>query len=125
MKKKLAVLLLLALLLPTVAACGESQENSDEPTASQQSAAAVPAESEEETESLTPYCDADAKTDLGGITIRATCDNLSSNYINVLDFDELTGEKLNDAMYERNRMAEEALNCTLSVDYGSAIVKLE
>ena len=123
-RRVLALLLTLTLLSGALSACGESAENTEE-TAPVQTAypdAAVP---EEETESLTPHWDAVRKEDLGGITVNATCDHFDSNYYNVLDWDEISGEMLADAMYNRNRYVEEQLNCLLAVSYGDEVHKLE
>jgi len=111
------------LLLLSAAGCSEATQEPEE-TAPVITADEL-TETEEETESLTPFWDATEKVDLQGITINASCEEYDSNFYNVLDWDELTGERLNDAVYDRNRFVEEALNCQFTSDYGSAVNKLE
>ena len=129
MKKALCLLLALLMLLPALAACGESKENTDAPAntdASGQPSAedAAPGEEEEE-ESPTAHWDAVAKPDLGGMDIIATTNNFDSNFYNVLDWDEITGDNLKDAMYNRNRAVESALDCKFSVIYAEGTSVLE
>ena len=119
-----ALCLTILLLCGALTACGESAENTEE-TAAVPSVDPETAAQEEETESATPHWDAVRKEDLGGITINTTCDEFDSNYYNVVDWDEISGEMLADAMYNRNRYVEEQLNCTLSVSYGEEVHKLE
>ena len=83
------------------------------------------AETEAETESPTPNWDVVSKTDLGGMDIIATTNDFDSNFYNVLDWDEITGDNLKDAMYNRNRAVEGALNCVFSVVYGGGTGILE
>ncbi|MBR4206513.1 MAG: extracellular solute-binding protein [Clostridia bacterium] len=119
--RTISLLLVLILFLPLLAACSESKENTEEtapPSATTDPTAAT--ETEEETESLTPHWDAVGKPDLGGISINALSDNFTSNYYNVLDWDEITGEGLADAMYNRNRLMEATLNCTLAIEYNGS-----
>ena len=128
--KKAAVLLLAALLLlPSLAACGESRTNGDEPASSASDAAPSevlsPEETDAETESPTARWDAVPKTDLGGMAVVATTNPFDSNFYNVLDWDETTGDNLKDAMYNRNRAVEDTLNCKFSVIYGSGSGVLE
>ncbi len=120
MKKILAVLLSLLMLLPLLAACGESGANTDEPGGADaaQSTEVTPVEETDETESPTVHWDAVAKPSLGGMDIIATTNNFDSNFYNVLDWEELSGDNLKDAMYNRNRAVEEALDCKFVVIYG-------
>ena len=57
--------------------------------------------------------------------IIATTNNFDSNFYNVLDWEEISGDNLKDAMYNRNRAVESALNCTFSVIYGDGTGVLE
>ena len=128
MKKTVSLLLALLLLLPSLAACGESAENTDaQEDAGSAQPAAPSAEGEEaaETESATPNWDVVPKTDLGGMDIIATTNDFDSNFYNVLDWDEITGDNLKDAMYNRNLAVESALNCVFSVVYGGGTGILE
>jgi ABC-type glycerol-3-phosphate transport system substrate-binding protein len=125
MKKRTALVLLTAVLLCGMfAACSETPDKADE-TQPVQNAAPEAGIAEEETESPTPNWDAVRKEDLGGIVVNITCDEFDSNYYNVVDWDELSGEMLADAMYNRNRFVEEALNCLMEVSYSQEITKLE
>lgn len=125
MRKRVSALCLTMLLLcGALASCGESAENTEE-TAAVQSVDPEAVVQEEETESPTPHWDAVRKEDLGGITVNATCAPFDSNFYNVLDWDEISGEMLADAMYNRNRYVEDQLNCILSVSYGEEVRKLE
>jgi len=76
-------------------------------------------------ESPTQHWDAVPKADLGGMDIIATTNNFDSNFYNVLDWEEISGDNLKDAMYNRNRAVESALNCTFSVIYGEGTGVLE
>jgi ABC-type glycerol-3-phosphate transport system substrate-binding protein len=131
MKKALCILLALLMLLPALAACSESKENTDTPAntpsdASDQTSADVPgSEGEEETESPTAHWDAVAKPDLGGMDIIATTNYFDSNFYNVLDWDEISGDNLKDAMYNRNRAVEAALGCKFTVIYADGSSTIE
>jgi hypothetical protein len=127
MKKALSLFLALLMFLPVLAACGETEENGDgqKPTDAAQSEAASPAEAEAETESPTAHWDAVAKPDLGGMDIIGTTNNFDSNFYNVLDWDEITGDNLKDAMYNRNRAVESALGCKFTVIYADGTSTIE
>ena len=127
MRKRL-ISLCLALLLCAGAllSCSGATENADETAPVQDAASSeAPVNAEEETESATPYWDAVPKTDLGGIAMNATCNYFDSNFYNVLDWEETSGDNLKDAMYTRNRFIEEQLNCQFLVVYGDAVKMLE
>ena len=127
--KRVTALLLAALILGTsLASCGESEANADNTASSGEAAVQTPAAEEaaaEVTESATPHWDTVAKPDLGGMSIIATTNNFDSNFYNVLDWEELTGENLKDAMYNRNRAVESELNCKFSVIYGGGTSVIE
>ena len=131
MKKTLALTLSLLMLLPAFASCGESAENSDEPAVenavpeAENPSAGDSGEAEAETESPTARWDAVAKPDLGGMDIIATTNDFDSNFYNVLDWDETSGDGLKDAMYNRNRAVESALDCKFTVVYGGGTSILE
>ena len=128
MKKTLSLLLALLMLLPAFAACGESKENTDAPAntpADTQTTDTPGAQEEAETESPTAHWDAVAKPDLGGMDIIATTNYFDSNFYNVLDWDEISGDNLKDAMYNRNRAVEAALGCKFTVIYADGSSTIE
>lgn len=121
MKKKLALALALLMILTSAAACSEKEEDKQANTTEVSS---EEIEIEEEVESECPYWDAVRKEDLGGISIDAATAAYTSNYYNVLDWDEITGDRLNDAVFDRNRYIEEMLNCTLKCTQGDALNRM-
>ena len=123
--RALALFLALVLMTGIFAACGESK-NADSDTPKEEGAAVTPsAEGGEETEEETTYWEAVAKPDLGGIEMNAGTDYFDSNFYNVLDWEETSGDGLKDAMYTRNRGVEDALNCKFVVTYGNPSGQLE
>ena len=125
MKQRTIALCLAALLSAGLfCACGETPDKADE-TAPVQSVSPEAGVTEEETESPTPHWDAVRKEDLGGMVVNISCDEFDSNYYNVVDWDEISGEMLADAMYNRNRYIEEQLNCLMTVSYSEEVAKLE
>lgn len=117
MKKTLSFAIALILLLSSLAACSDAPVEESDTTPS--TPAADPSTAEAETESLTPHWDTVLKTSLGGITINAECVEYDPNFYNVLDWEEITGDNLNDAVYERNRYIEEQLDCEFINHYDS------
>lgn len=110
--KKLVILLLVAAMLTaTFAACGNGTENET------QEAVANNGETIEtvETEEVDPFAD----VDLGGVDIRMMVsdreiDGMASSITAIQHEEELTGEVVSDAVYNRNLMVEEMLNIKLS-----------
>lgn len=125
MKKRIFALFLTLLTIPgLLTACSETPEKTEEAPA-QQGVNPDAIIVEEETESLTPHWDAVRKEDLGGINVNITCANFNSNYYNVVDWDEISGEMLADAMFDRNRYIEAQLNCLMVLNYSQEVAKLE
>lgn len=116
MKKFISFSLSLMLCLLSVTACSEKPEETE--TVAPVETAADPSATEEETESPTPHWDNVAKTDLDGIEINISQNNYDKNFYNVVDWEEITGERLNDAVYNRNRFIEEQLSCVMNVVSG-------
>ena len=114
MKKWISLLLAVSLILALISSCGEAQTEETEKIPEEQEQT-VSAEVTEETVSATPNWDSVEKPDLGGISIDIIQCPPSANYYDALDWDEMTGDKLNDAIYDRNRFVEHALNTTLNV----------
>ncbi len=105
-------LILVLLLAAPFSSCGNAQP--EETEAAPADIPAVIAEAEE-TDSKTPNWDRVEKPDLGGISIDIIQCPPSANYYDALDWDEMTGDKLSDAIYDRNRFVEKQLNATLNV----------
>lgn len=119
MKKRISFTLALLLLLSSFAGCGETPNRETDATAD--TVAVNPnMASDVETDSPTPHWDAVNKISLGGITINAECVEYDPNFYNVLDWEETTGDNLNDAVFNRNRFIEEQLDCLFVNHYGSA-----
>ena len=100
MKRTLAILLASLMLLPTLAACGEVEDPADTKPSSQSTA------SEAE----------------GDIPADELPDNLNYNKekitfisANAMDYDDLTGDVVEDAIYERNKAVEERLGVEISI----------
>ena len=115
----LSLLLAAALLLPVLAACSEKNPDSDPgevqnaPTASVPDDGSTPAPEETETEGPTL---AFGRQDYGGGVFHIlTCSEADYEYL----AEEETGERVNDAIFARNRNAEEYLNIDLDVIYES------
>jgi len=116
MKKRISFVLALLLLLSSMAACSDAPATETE---TENTGAADPSDTAEaETESLTPHWDAVAKPKLNGVTINAECVEYDPNFYNVLDWEEITGDNLNDAVYDRNRYIESQLDCLFVNHYG-------
>ena len=56
-----------------------------------------------------------ADIDLGGETFTILNTSQTYNFYSYLDFDEATGETLNDAIFNRNRKAEDLYNFNLEI----------
>lgn len=120
MKRFISFAMAMLICLLSVVSCGEGQQ--EETDTSPADTAAAPGEVVEETVSATPNWDAAAKINLDGISIDIACPATSATYYDALDFEESTGDKLNDAIYDRNRLLEEQMNFKLNAlpDTGSA-----
>ena len=101
MKRTLAILLASLMLLPALAACGEADDPADTTAPSQTTSA-------EEGENTIPADElpADLKYDGEKITFIS---------VNAMDYDELTGDAVEDAIYERNKAVEERLDVEIEV----------
>ena len=111
MKKNLSLFLALLFSLMTVVSCGESTENAD--TKDTVEVTGVENTASEEEVSDHPHWDAVAKPDLGGLAINIESTIHEINFHNKLDLEELTGERLDDAIYNRNRFVESQMNCVI------------
>ena len=99
MKRILATLLASLMLLPTLAACGEVEDPADTTPPSQST-------DKEEGTILTDDLPADLKYNGEKITFIS---------VNEMDYDDLTGDVVEDAVYERNKAVEERLGVEINV----------
>ena len=105
MKRKISLILASVLAVSTLFSCGAS--TTDEQT-SEQTTDTV----SEDTSTADPF----AGVDLGGFTLRVlNTRGRLWNTMSVLDYEEITGDSVNDAIYNRNRLAEKDLNFTLEI----------
>ena len=111
MKRLISFTMALLLCLLSLAACGEAQQTETQAAAD---TAATPEQTEAETVSLSPNWDAVEKVNLDGISIDIACPGASLTYYDALDVEEITGDNLNDAIYNRNRALEDAMNFKLN-----------
>jgi len=111
MKRLISFTMALLLCLLSLTACGEAQQTETQATAD---TAATPKQTEAETESLSPNWDAVEKVNLDGISIDIACPGASLTYYDALDVEEISGDNLNDAIYNRNRVLEDAMNFKLN-----------
>lgn len=105
-KKLISFLLAAVMISASFVSCAETEDKSAEVTDN-----SVEVQTEEETEetgirSLSNVPELDFEGTDFVINCRETCDSV--------DVDEITGEVVNDAVYSRNRMTEEALNVVIS-----------
>ena len=119
LRKIMVLILVFAMISALFAACGDTAENAGIDTA-------------RETEDIfaaddsgTSYSDAIAAIDYVGYEFHMATNGLSDEYFSALDFEEITGEGLNDAIYERNRRVEHKFNIKLSCINESAADKLK
>ena len=110
MKKILAILLALALLLPAVTSCSEKPGDNDAPASPSTDPTVTPAE-EEEDPMAALYADLPTG-DYGGFTF-AFLNNISNFAYTLMSAEELTGEGINDAIFNRNHKVEDTLNITI------------
>ena len=100
MKRTLAILLASLMLLPTLAACGDAEEPAD----------------------TTPPSQVTSSDEDDDIPDDELPDNLNYNKekitfisANEMDYDDLTGDVVEDAIYERNKAVEERLGVVINV----------
>ena len=121
MKRRLSLFLVLWFVLFEALSCAKPREE-QESAAPEQSVTEPQTQTVTETEpvaeeevSETPNWDKVAKPDLGGVSIDIVQCPPSTTYYDALDWDEITGDKLGDAIYNRNRYIEQHLNMTMNV----------
>lgn len=109
MKKIIPLLLLSAMLLSTFVSCGESETNADETSLSSADPSAVEAETAE-TEPETEMTHGLPEKDFGGADYVGL---IRTSKLTHFTAEEMTGEALNDAVYERNNTVSEEFGVTL------------
>ena len=112
MKRAISILLTLAVLLPAFAGCSESKTNTaDEGAATdvQNTEVQTPETEPAETELPLPEADYDGY----GIRVLNNISNFA--YTNIGE-EGLTGEALDDAVFNRNKTVEDALNVTFTIE---------
>ena len=115
MKRRISILLLCALLLSLAASCAKGADEAKKPDAaapSSPSAEASPAGEDDADLPKYPYYDGH---DLGGRNFHFI--NTPAAYWDMftsMTADEITGEVINDAVFERNARISEKLNCTMT-----------
>ena len=123
MKKTTALLLALLLLLPLFAGCSEKSAEKPETQAAAEPSAGTPTEAaaaEEETE--TTILDTLPTYDFGGGTVRTMAKEDSWwQYID-LYVEEITGEIINDSIYNRNLAFETKYNAEFVIDHPSSVL---
>ena len=100
MKRTLAILLASLMLLPALAACGEADEPADTKPSQTTSA--------EEGENTIPADELPADLNYKG-------EKITFISVNAMDYDELTGDAVEDSIYERNKAVEERLGVEIQV----------
>ena len=100
-KRALAILLASLMLLPALAACGEADDPADTTAPSQTTSA-------EEGEDTIP---ADELPD----DLKYDGEKITFISVNAMDYDELTGDAVEDAVFERNKAVEERLDVEIEV----------
>jgi maltose-binding protein MalE len=111
MKHRISVILICALLLPLLAACSEKPGQTTETAAPAPSAVTGGTEQEDEARAY-PY---DAGQDFGGKNFHFI--NAPKDYwdmFTTVAAEEMNGEVINDAVYERNARIGDKYNCSLS-----------
>lgn len=111
-KKILTLLLLCAMLMSTVlTAC--SEQTSDETDAGAAEVSAEAAETVPEEEEVNPLEELPIE-DYGGANYHILGDTNSNWWIISLNSEEITGEIINDTVYERNQFVEERYNVSIT-----------
>ncbi len=106
--KRLAAAILTAVMLMSSGACSQNENSDKANTTAVSGAVSEPGETAQ-----VPYADLVPKNDFGGYTFTFANDPLSSEYYSAIDIEELTGETLDDAIFERNRRVEEKYNIVI------------
>lgn len=110
MKKLFCILLALAMLLP-LASCSDAPDNA-EPSSQSGNTATVPADAGAEEDPTAKLYEDLPAADYGGYTF-SFLNNISNFAYTIMSAEELTGEGINDAVFNRNQKVEEVLGIKL------------
>ena len=130
MKKSIATLLLAAILLTSLPACSSRGEENTAQNPTADAAGQIEAEAEPETD---PFDYARGKSaeipeaDFAGADFGITAQAATGNSEAEIWVEELTGDVVNDAVYNRNLAVNDRFNCTISLTPGdvNGIVRQE
>ena len=113
MKKIISLLLSILLVLSVVAGCANKTDNNGDETSDSGSSAETTAD--ENDRANTP--DSLPELDFDGETVIVLARTSEGFWTNEMDVETEAGDVVEDAIYERNRMVEERLNCDLQFLY--------
>ena len=122
-KKFLTLALLLCLLLPAVCACADSSGGKDADTPAETPGNADPSAAEPE-EDADPYAyarekyDAIAPADYEGADFTIPAQAATGNSEKEIWVEELTGDVVNDAVFNRNMSVNDRFNCNIALTAG-------
>ncbi len=114
--KKLTAALLCALILLSAVSCSESTENAETASAAPAENTATPSAEEEavaEEETDPTYADKIAAVDYDGWTLNIANNGLNPEYFSAFTTEELNGDALNDAIYDRNIRVADKFNVNI------------
>ncbi|MBQ3638581.1 MAG: hypothetical protein II953_09485, partial [Clostridia bacterium] len=123
-KKFLTLALLLCLLLPAVCACADSSGGKDADTPAETPGNADPSAAAEPEEDADPYAyarekfDAVAPADYEGADFTIPTQAATGNSEKEIWVEELTGDVVNDAVFNRNMSVNERFNCNIALTAG-------
>ncbi|NLZ35929.1 MAG: hypothetical protein GX897_00410 [Clostridiales bacterium] len=126
MKISLRLLSLLSaalLIAGVIFACGSASDEKTNTPGANNAAAAAETTSEGNTKRI--YSSEIEAVDYGGYEFHMATNGLNIEYHSALDFEEMTGDALDDAIYERNRRVEDKFNIKMSCVNDSAASKLK
>ncbi|MHB1152492.1 MAG: hypothetical protein ACYCWE_16715 [Eubacteriales bacterium] len=106
--EKLASAILIAAMLMSLFACSQTDNFDNAYTTPVSDAVTEPGET-----APLLYADLIPQNDFGGYTFTFANDPLSTEYYSAIDIEQLSGETLDDAIYERNRRVESKYNIVI------------
>ena len=124
MKRNLILALVAAMLLPTFASCSDAPSSSSEETAACEASAEVTSVETAEEAEPDKYALAEEKyaaiaaVDYEGADFAITSQAATGNSEKEIWVEELTGDAVNDAVYNRNLAVNERFNCNITLTPG-------